>query len=278
MTSDYDARIDRAKYLARQYPFAGEILNFYQQLAGFQKAIYTDLGRGSKSASGAPHDDLRGLALNHALLMKHFPQILSFLEREAPAPIAEGARRLALGELATWAATLNEFWRVGGQRPPSAEETQDESAETVKEFILRAFLQPYVEFLTESMPPPPIDGRPPTCPRCESAPLLGVLRPEGDGSKRCLVCSFCFSEWEFRRIFCAACGEHDEKKLPVYVADQLPHVRIDACDTCKSYLRTIDLTTNGRAVPIVDDLAAIPLSLWAEERGYTRLEPNLLRT
>ena len=129
MTSDYDARIDRAKYLASQYPFAGEILKFYQQLAGFQKAIYTDLGRGSKSASGAPQDDLRGLALNHALLMKHFPQILSFLEREAPAPIAEGARRLAVGELGTWAATLNEFWRVGGQRPPSVEETQDESAE-----------------------------------------------------------------------------------------------------------------------------------------------------
>ncbi len=278
MTSDYDARIDRAKYLAKQYPFAGEILNFYQQLAGFQKAIYSDLRRSSMSPSGTDRDDLRGLALNHALLMKHFPQILSFLELEAPGPIAEGARRLAVGELATWAATLNEFWRVGGQRPPSAEEAQDESAETVKEFILRAFLQPYVEFLTESMPPPPIDGRPPNCPRCESAPLLGVLRPEGDGSKRCLVCSFCFSEWEFRRIFCAACGEQDEKKLPVYVADQLPHVRIDACDTCKSYLRTIDLTTNGRAVPIVDDLAAIPLSLWAEERGYTRLEPNLLRT
>jgi FdhE protein len=278
MTSDYDARIDRAKYLAKQYPFAGEILNFYQQLAGFQKAIYSDLLRSSESPSGTAHDDLRGLALNHSLLMKHFPQILSFLEREAPSPIAEGARRLAVGKLANWAAALNEFWKVGGQRPASAEEIQDESAETVKEFILRAFLQPYVEFLTESMPPPPIDGRPPNCPRCDSAPLLGVLRPEGDGAKRCLICSFCFSEWEFRRIFCAGCGEQDEKKLPVYVADQLPHVRIDACDTCKSYLRTIDLTTNGRAIPIVDDLAAIPLSLWAEERGYTRLEPNLLRT
>src|SRR5258708_12700448 len=93
--------------------------------------------------------------------MKHFPQILSFLEREAPGPIAEGARRLAVGELATWAAALNEFWRVGGQRPPSAEEIQDESAETGKEFILPAFLQPYVEFLTESIPPPPIHCRPP---------------------------------------------------------------------------------------------------------------------
>jgi formate dehydrogenase maturation protein FdhE len=43
-------------------------------------------------------------------------------------------------------------------------------------------------------------------------------------------------------------------------------------------LRTIDLTKNGRAIPIVDDLAAIPLSLWADEHGYTRLQPNLLGT
>jgi len=43
-------------------------------------------------------------------------------------------------------------------------------------------------------------------------------------------------------------------------------------------LRTIDLTKNGRAIPIVDDLAVLALSLWATERGYWRLQPNLFRT
>jgi FdhE protein len=56
----------------------------------------------------------------------------------------------------------------------------------------------------------------------------------------------------------------------------MPHVRVEACDTCKSYLRTIDLTKDGHAVPLVDDLAAISLTLWADERGYRRLQPNLL--
>jgi FdhE protein len=106
--------------------------------------------------------------------------------------------------------------------------------------------------------------------------MLGVLRPEGDGGKKFLVCSFCGHEWEFRRILCPACGEEDEKKLPVYVAEEFSHIRVEACETCKFSLRTIDLTKDGNAVPIVDDLAAIPLSLWAEERGYTRLQPNLL--
>ena len=113
-----------------------------------------------------------------------------------------------------------------------------------------------------------------------------MLRPEGDGGKRFLLCSFCSQEWEFRRIFCPTCGEEAESKLPVYVAEQphrqplggLPHIRVEACDTCKFFLRTVDLTKDGHAIPLVDDLAAIPLTLWAHEHGYSRLQPNLLGT
>jgi FdhE protein len=107
---------------------------------------------------------------------------------------------------------------------------------------------------------------------------MGVLRLEGDGGKRFLLCAFCSQEWEFRRILCPTCGEEAEGKLPVYVAEQLAHVRVEACDTCKFYLQTVDLTKDGHAVPLVDDLAAIPLTLWAHEHGYTRLQPNLLGT
>jgi FdhE protein len=116
------------------------------------------------------------------------------------------------------------------------------------------------------------------CPLCGGRPLLGVLRLEGDGGKRRMMCSFCLQEWDYRRIFCPACGETDEKKLPVYVAEQFPHIRVEICETCKVYVRTIDLTKDGNAVPLVDDLAAIPLSLWAQEHGYTHLHPNLLGT
>jgi FdhE protein len=55
-------------------------------------------------------------------------------------------------------------------------------------------------------------------------------------------------------------------------------VRIEACDNCKRYLKTIDLTKDGHAVPIVDDIASVSLDLWAAEQGYSRLRANLLRT
>jgi formate dehydrogenase accessory protein FdhE len=116
------------------------------------------------------------------------------------------------------------------------------------------------------------------CPRCNSLPVLGVLRPEGDGGKRFLLCAFCSQEWEFRRILCAFCGEEREDHLPVYVSDQLPHIRVESCQTCKHYLRSVDLTKDGNAVPLVDDLAAIPLGLWAAEQGLRRIQCNLLGT
>ncbi len=64
--------------------------------------------------------------------------------------------------------------------------------------------------------------------------------------------------------------------MPVYTAGEFEHVRIEACETCKTYIKTVDLTKNGLAVPVVDELATTPLNLWAQEKGYTKLEPNLL--
>jgi formate dehydrogenase maturation protein FdhE len=38
----------------------------------------------------------------------------------------------------------------------------------------------------------------------------------------------------------------------------------------------VDLTKNGKAVPAVDELAAVSLAIWAHEKGYQRLETNAL--
>jgi len=101
-------------------------------------------------------------------------------------------------------------------------------------------------------------------------PHVGVLRPLGDGAKRSLICLLCATEWEYRRIVCPACGEESVDKLPVYVAEELTPAHVEVCDTCRYYIKTIDLTKNGRAVLVVDELAAIPLSLWAAENSTRR--------
>ena len=273
----YDARIRRAQQLASEHPFAAEVLVFYERLAAFQKDFYARIrdNRGPARAVGV-EGQLRSELLLGPLLPQ-FREFLALLGNAGPKPVADAARDLAAQSANQWTERLSDFWTFGG-RNDSESEAAESGAEPLQEFVLRAFLQPYAEFLAERMPEAPLVSSPRVCPRCASAPLLGVLRPEGDGGKRRLLCSFCLQEWNFRRIFCAACGEEDEKNLPVYVAEQFPHVRVESCDTCKFYLRTIDLTKDGNAVPIIDDLAAIPLSLWAHEHGYTRIHPNLLGT
>jgi len=39
----------------------------------------------------------------------------------------------------------------------------------------------------------------------------------------------------------------------------------------------VDLTKSGRAEPIVDEMAAVPLDLWGEKQGYAKLQLNLLQ-
>ena len=105
---------------------------------------------------------------------------------------------------------------------------------------------------------------------------MGVLREEGDGGKRSLICSLCATEWEFRRILCPACGEEAVDKLPVYTASEIDYVRVEACESCHTYIKSVDLTKNGLAVPVVDELASVPLNLWAEDHGYRKLQRNVL--
>ena len=270
---NYNSRILRAETLASRYEFAKEVLDFYARIAAFQKQLSEKLpklwGRHPVAPAETP---IRG-SLNLAILTHPFEQFLDVIETYGPGPLAGHAHECSQSSEATWAEMLERFWQSGMQQP-----VDGDSADPLGEFLARAFLQPYAEFIVAAMLPPVLPMAVCRCPRCNSLPLLGVLRPEGDGGKRFLQCSFCSQEWEFRRIFCAHCGEDAEQKLPVYMAEQFRHIRVECCDTCKHFLRTVDLTTDGNAVPLVDDLAAIPLSLWADENGYKRIQANLFGT
>ncbi len=51
-------------------------------------------------------------------------------------------------------------------------------------------------------------------------------------------------------------------------------MRIEACETCRNYVKSLDLTLDARPVPEVDDLVSLAMDLWAVEEGWTRLEPG----
>jgi len=268
--TDYEARIRRAEWLSAKCAFAREFLEFYKQIAAFQKSFDAKLRASSAMPSRSLFADGAREPLDLTLLLPHFRGFLSIIERHAPAALSTSARQMALLSSDSWIADLEAYWAHAGRH--------DQQVGAFAQLLPRAFLQPFAELRAKHTARAPIIGTTRLCALCGARPLLGVLRPEGDGGKRFLLCSFCSQEWEFRRILCPTCGEEAEDKLPVYVAEQFPHIRVEACDTCKFYLRTVDQTKDGKAIPIVDDLAAVPLSLWANEHGYSRLQPNLLGT
>jgi hypothetical protein len=274
---NYPARIQRAELLAVRYPASSEILSFYKHIAEWQRRFYESLPKFWGKQPVAPANGSIRSELNVPILLVAFKEFLSDMSGAGPSPVALRARFLKDEAESRWAAILEQAWSEG-LHEFGEDAVADDDREPLDEFLTRAFLQPYAEFVVGAMLPPALTMTVCRCPRCNSLPVAGVLRPEGDGGKRMLLCAQCSQEWDFRRILCASCGEETEAKLPVYVAEQFPHIRMECCDTCKCFLRTIDLTKDGNAVPMVDDIAAVPLSLWAEEKGYRRIQLNLLGT
>lgn len=277
--TNYESRAQRADLLASRYPFAADVLQFYRHIVIFQRDFHVELPNRWGKRPVAPAEGQLRAPLNLSVVLEPFRDFMLVVERRGPGPLATEARHLREQGATRWAEALAEFWATGLLESPKPTGNGDvHDSKTLQTFLARAFLQPYAEFIVSAMLPAVLPMTVCRCPRCNALPLLGVLRPEGEGGKRFLQCSFCPQEWEFRRIFCAHCGEEDEKKLAVYTAEQFPHIRVETCETCRYYLRTIDLTKDGNAIAMVDDLAAIPLSLWAMENGYKRIQENLFGT
>jgi FdhE protein len=264
----WEARIGRAEQLASSYPFASEGLRFYGHVAALQKSLYAKFEAECGSQKRAGVIGALREEFDPFLLLPLFPSFLSRIEEHAPGPLAKAARDLRACDGQRWQELLAAFWQDHTE-PPSV-------SEPAEALLSWTFLQPYAEYLADHTEHEPIHATPPECPLCLTKPQVGVLRPEGDGGKRSLICALCSNEWEFRRIVCPACGEEDVHKLAVYSSPEFGHVRVEACDTCRTYIKTVDLTKDGHAVPVVDELATIPLNLWAAEHGYSKLHTNLL--
>jgi FdhE protein len=146
-----------------------------------------------------------------------------------------------------------------------------------EDYLSRALLRPYVEVLARLRMAPDRLHRPGHCPFCGGGPWIAVRRADADGEsvRRLLGCSLCGSEWPLGRILCPVCDEGDPVKLPSFHSERYPAARLEACETCRRYVKSIDLTVDGRAIPEVDDVLSLSMDLWAVGEGLTRLEPGL---
>jgi FdhE protein len=260
---DWDKRIRRAIELGERFSYAAEILAFYRRVLEFERGIYLEIPRLAPAAGKTVVPFRERLDIEVAA--RRLPALLSLVERSGPAKLAQQAKEISGYGADQQREMIASFLR-----------SEDGGEAVSNSFFARVLLQPYAEYLATFEPARPEGSAGSVCPVCGSRPQAAVLRPEGDGGKRFLLCSLCLTEWEFRRILCPICGEEDYQKLPRYSAEDPAAVRVEACDTCHFYLKSIDMTVDGHAVPLVDEVATVPLDLWAEERGYKKAERNLM--
>jgi len=114
------------------------------------------------------------------------------------------------------------------------------------------------------------------CPVCGSQPERGELRI--DAGERFLECSSCSFKWRFKRVVCPFCGNDKSEKLRFFNTEgDGKAYRVDVCEECKKYIKTIDLReVQGEVIPLVEDMGTLHLDMIAEKEGYTRGVPGFL--
>jgi FdhE protein len=258
MRDSWQKRIDRASELAARDEAARPLLEVYGKLLVLQRDCSASLQAQRGRLSGSLERDL-------AIVGRCAPRILHEVTAIGPPLLADEARQI-IGE----GGQAIDRLLLLGWRAPSDEH-----------FFARLLLQPYAYCLAANRLHP-LDRDLPkgdnVCPFCGGAPQVSILRQMADleTGGRELMCATCFTTWPFRRVQCAECGEEDERKLGYFHSPAYDYLRVDACETCKHYLKSVDLARLGLAVPIVDEVAGAPLDLWARERGYEKIHLNLV--
>jgi len=114
------------------------------------------------------------------------------------------------------------------------------------------------------------------CPVCGSLPKLSLLK--GEGGMRYSLCSYCSFQWRISRLSCSVCGNKEQDTLKYFCAEGEEAYRIELCDKCHYYIKTIDYRNLEESDPSLEDLATLHLDVMATQKGYTRAVPCHLIT
>jgi Protein involved in formate dehydrogenase formation len=275
--SPWAARRRRAEALRARHPFAAELLTLYLALLPVQEDAW-----GRVRERPPRSEELARWAAATVV-----PAVVEVTEAAGPAALGEAAGS-CLADGAAEEALAG--WLAGAELDP------------VPRYVARASLAPVLEALGEQAGLACARGhdgeQAQLCPRCGGRPQLSCVASSGESlvsGPRSLLCVRCGSRWSCSRSICPACGESQEARLAMH-AEQwegpvsgngkgdgdgdaqpvFPHLRVASCSTCSRYLIEVDMARDARAVPEVDELAALPLDLYAAEQGMTKVTPNLM--
>ena len=275
----------RAEVLRERFPFAAEMLTLYLALLDVWEEGW-DLARDDRPE---PQN------LPQWTVARVLPGVVKATEAAGPEPLATATRSLieagGLEDLLT-------AWLRGAELAP------------VERYLARTAL--FASLAAGDAGAACADDPSPRgvrrCPHCGAAPQLSFRSNADDGlvtGRRHLVCARCGWSWSYSASSCPSCGETTGSKRTFYAerhdgsvvgrgadarrgadgsatdvapesASMFPHLRVEACAVCQRYVIDVDLSRDPQAVAEVDELAALPLDLYATEHGLTKITPNIM--
>jgi hypothetical protein len=254
-TTVFDARKARAVELGARFEFVADPMRLMAALADAQKRAYLR----------ALGDRPRGTELAAYVVRAALPEVMDATMSAGTEVLREAVLlRFHDGDL----QGIVETWLAGGEQSPT------------DGYLARAATSPVLEAVPEAgafLRDDAADER--RCPACGGLPQLAAFGETGESlvtPQRRLVCSRCATSWTYARMTCVSCRETDGGKMPILSDDALPHLRVDACDNCHSYLISVDTRREPGAEPLIDEIAGLPLDIAAAERGYTKIARNVM--
>lgn len=273
----------RIQQLKKKRPGYKEILNFYQKIREEQEKIKVSL----KLEPIILKKEWKELLLKEGfplLEKKDFPldieasvtlfRSLCKIGKEANPHMADQIRRIE-ETLHNKKIDLKELLK-GELKDQKFEQIADEFGwdKEVFLFLIQSSTKPSIEAGMEQLRSEldPETWTKGYCPICGSLPQLSLLRDEV--GKRYLLCSFCGYQWRTDRLFCPFCGNKEQESLHYFYGEGEEAYRIDVCEKCHQYIKTIDLRKIEDADPTLEDLATLHLDILASQKGYKRPVPN----
>jgi FdhE protein len=283
MEKELGALRERAQQLKEKRPGYGEVLDFYVKVKEAQVASRASL----KMDPIKLKRKLRGRQTGEGFSLIHkedFP-----VDIEASISLFHALCRIGKTtnpHMAEQAETINQLLRDNKMdlekmlTEAGKEQTSDHAAayqgldRQVLSFLIQSSIEPSIESGMENLHS---ELEPETwlkshCPVCGSLPALNLLK--GKGGKRYSLCSYCGYQWRIDRMSCAVCGNKEQGLLKYFYGEGEESYRIDLCDKCHHYIKTIDYRNLEESDPFLEDLATLHLDVVAVQKGYERSVPN----
>jgi FdhE protein len=274
----------RIQQLKKKRPGYKEILIFYQNIKEAQEKIKPSLRieplrlkkewKDLLKKEGFPLLEKKDFPLDMESSITLFHSLCQ-IGKEANPHMAEQVRKIE-EILDRKKVDLKKLFRKGFEEK-RVEELADEHKldKKVMLFFVRESIKPSIQAGVEKLsneidPETWLKGH---CPICGSLPHLALLKEEV-GKHYCL-CSFCGYEWRVDRLVCPFCNNKEQDSLHYFYGEGEEVHRIDLCEKCHQYIKTIDLRKIEEIDPTLEDLATLHLDILASQKGYKRPVPNL---